>query len=401
MLIVMVSTLAVAIIALPFYSYEQTRSGKWRSSWYSIDNYDSRYLIPNGIAQAPVLKMSDEKNWQNFHFQDVLIPLPVRNPFYFTAPIFDYDAKTNKIATGIQLFLPSGRVISEVKFRPLKTLRYQLRSQKLFQLPLVRKVIKRVERNKIWKDIFTKKIDSWRVSIKEMLYNLYLIQMRSWILPENFIQYQWLDDKNQLALITLNSKNKDFTTEVVLKKYKSTIYSYLLLTRTKVDVAQAFRSKFLNSIKFREGHPTFSNIIYREFQGLRYDKKIDHEGMLYLLSSWSHNMSNKKMIREMVEYLERGNDNQKQLEPIYKFAMSKWNTTFSTKHIDGLSDNNIKLKRSIEHEQLANEKRLLEEQARPIEKVKPPTPKEQMQQLLQQAKRDKKARKNNKRLLVD
>ena len=400
-LILGAAMMVAALIALPFYGYQQMISGQLRSEWYTIDNYDHRFLVPDEITQTPPHHISDEKNWKKFHFQDLLIPLPVKNPFYFSAPILEFDSKVNKSSTGIQLFLPSGRVISEVRFIPLKSLRYQLRSQKIFQLPLVRKIIKRIDRNKIWKDIFTKKIDNWRVPIKEMLYNLYLIQMRSWILPANFVKFQWYDDQDQLALITLESENKDFTTEIILKKHKSTIYSYSIQTRSNVDIAQAFRSKFLNSIKFREGHHSLSDIIYREFQSLSYDQKIDHEGMLYLFSAWSHNMFDKSIIREMVEYLERGEQNQKQLAPVYRYALARWGTTFSTRFIDGLTDSDIQLKRSIEHEQLATEKRLREEEVRPQKVETPMGPEEQMQDMLKRAKRNKKDRIKNGRMIID
>lgn len=399
-LIILILTVIVVAIATPFYTYEQVKSGKLRSDWYSLDRYDKRFISPNKKASANLMKMSDEENWQNFHFQDLLIPLPVRNPFYFTAPILNYYPKSRKTETGIELYLPSGRAISELKFIPIKKFGYELKVQKLFQLPLVKRIIKSFKKDQIWKDIFTKDLSNWRVSIKEMLYNLYLIQMRSILLPSNFTKFQWLDDKEQLALVTIQSENKDFTTEVIMKKHKSTIYSYLLLTRTEVDISQAFRSKFLNSIRFRDGHPSLSNIIYREFKGLRYDKKIDHEGMLYLLSAWSHNMNNKQLVREMIEYLERGDRNQKQLLPIYRYAVKRWGTTFSVRYVEGLTDEQINLQRSIELEQQKNEKRLLEESVKEI-KPKPLKPEDEMHQMLQRAKKSKNKKKSKSRMIID
>ena len=47
-----------------------------------------------------------------------------------------------------------------------------------------------------------------------MATNLYLLHLRSEILPENFTSYRLINDKT--ALVELESKNKDFTTELVM-----------------------------------------------------------------------------------------------------------------------------------------------------------------------------------------
>ena len=247
------------------------------------------------------------------------------------------------------------------------------------------------------KDIFSKKLGPWKIAFESMPYNLYLLQIRQMLFPKNFIEYKLVEDDDNTAIIKIESENKDYDTEVILKKVNNTIYSYVLLTRKNIPESISFRSKFLKEVKYRSGNRSLSSYIYREFQALDYQDKIDHVGMLYLYSAWSHHTNNKDYIEQMVYYLERGKSNEKQLMPVYEYAVKKWETTFSDRYVEGLTNDKIKLKRSIELEQKEQFKKL--EQARTQESTPAPrelSDEEKIKLRLQKAKRNKKKSNSNR-----
>lgn len=359
-LLILWSFLILAVTAIsisPYYFYERAISGNLNTIWFKLDNYEQKLLNP---AQAEKMGQIEENSnlvWNNFHFQDFLIPLPIKNPFYFVAPILKYSKKTTNTQNGLRLFFPNGRTISEIYFVNQIMFPNVIQSQKIFKLPVFKKMLKKIPNDKMWKDIFNRKMGDWNINYSSMVYNLYLLQLRRTLFPKNFIEFKLLEDKDDTAIISLDSENKDFTTELILKKNKSTIYSYLLKSRKNVPESKKFRDRFLANIKFRQGSSSLSDYIYREFKALEYADKIDHLGMLYLYSAWSHQTSRKEFIQEMIEHLERGTNNEVQLMPLYTYASKRWDTTFSERFIEGLTNDKIKLKRSIE---LENKKELKE-----------------------------------------
>jgi hypothetical protein len=143
-------------------------------------------------------------------------------------------------------------------------------------------------------------------------------------------------------------------------------------------------------VSFRGGSESLSKILYLEFKNLEYRDQIDHKGMLYLLSAWTHSMNNKNLIVEMIERLEKGFKNQKQLESLYAYALKRYNSTFTRKNIDGLQlSDEVKLRRNIEIEEIKTEKILKSKVNRIIQK-RELTEEEKLKVLLKKAKKNKK-----------
>lgn len=381
--------LGVTGIAIsPYYLYERSIHGNLQTQWFKMDDFENKLLHP---GPKEYVKKDDSENnltWNNFHFQDFLIPLPVKNPFFLVAPIINYENKRTQL--GIRLYFPNGRTISKIFFVNQTMFPNALLSQKLFKLPIVKNKIKRVSYNQLWKDIFNKELGAWKIPYQQMSYNLYILQMRRLLFPKNFINFKLLEDSEDTAIITLDSKNKDYDTELILKKVNAIIYSYVLLSRKDAPESQKFRSRFLKEVKYRTSTSSLADIIYREFQALSYDDKIDHVGMLYLFSAWSHNQVKKDFIQEMITFLERGKGNESQLMPLYKYSVDRWGTTFTDRFVEGLTNDKIKLKRSIELEGKEIQKRLEEKQRNEL--TPPPkelSEKEKIQLRLRKAKQNK------------
>lgn len=397
-LLVLAISGAAIIIVSPYYYYNKILSNEHDSDWYSLPGFKQTYLTPGEIIEGDSKELGNADLWQMFHFMDVVIPMPVKNPFFYVSPVLSYNDNNKTTNFGLRLHSESNRDISKLYFLKNRLFPSVIKSQGLFRLPIVRKELKSLSNQDLWKDIFTKKIEGWNIPFKDMVYNLYLIQLRSKVLPDRYLSYS-LVKGTSTAIIELESKNKDYTTEMILTYSRGLIYSFILLTEKNNEESKLVRYKFLNKVKFRGGSDRLAKILYLEYKNLEYNEQIDHRGMLYLLSAWTHANDNKSFIVEMIENLEKGVGNQKQLEALYKFALQKYGQTFTNKSIDNLNlSDDVKLKRDIELENKKEQKALLEKKIE-VEKPAELSEQQKLRNLLQKAKENKTKRKNS--LIID
>ena len=359
-LIILTSTVAVVVVT-PYYIYNKVLHDDYRSDWYSLPSFQEKFLKASAPVKGSADDLGNNDLWKKFHFMDVVIPMPVHNPFFYISPILSFNQKSQITNFGIRLYSEGNRDISKLFFIRNRLFPNVLKSQKLFKLPLVKNELMKHSKVKIWKDIFTKQISGWNIPFSEMAYNLYIIQLRSKILPGKFKKYSLVKDSTT-AIIELESVNKDYITEMILTYSRGLIYSFILLTEKENSESKLVRYKFLNEVQFRGGSSRLSKILYLEYKSLSYRDQIDHKGMLYLLSAWTHSMEKGSYIREMIESLEKGQKNQRQLEALYRYSLKRYNTTFTTRKIDGLEiSNDITLRRNIEIEKIEDDKKYLEQ----------------------------------------
>ena len=80
--------------------------------------------------------------------------------------------------------------------------------------------------------------------------------------------------------------------------------------------------------------------------------------MILLMSAWSHHQDDKSFLKEMIQRLERGDDNQEQLRALYRYALERYKQTFSSKEKVSSSDSvKSKIKSGIEQELMEKRKR--------------------------------------------
>lgn len=343
--------------AFPYYFYSKTIKGEYKSRWYHVSDFDPKVLSPERVElEEP--NIGNDDLWQKFQMKDTLVPLPVRNPFYFVAPILNFNKQTKKTRLGMTVYGTGLRKISKIFFVSNAVMNSELRSQELFKLPIVANILKSKTPEEVWMDMFTKQLGDWNIPFSEMAYNLYLLQLRLKLFPGNMISFGALNDST--GIVRLESKNKDYITELVMTRARGVVYSYLILTEKNNRDSNVLRYKFLRDIEFRPGSKSLASILYKEFKALPFNKKVDHEGMFYLMSAFSHDLENREYLKQMIFWLERGEDNQKQLKPLYEFASKKYGKVFTNKLVEDLKvDPEILLKRNIELER-----------AREIRKVK-------------------------------
>lgn len=368
----------------PYRLYSGWIEGKNWNRYYSIVGYRQSWLKPSGIEEIPPYKEDYGQLWRSFPLRNAQIPLPVRHPMFQTVPLVESTGEKNPPQIGISILAPSSRELSRIYTLPTQLAADHSQGQDLFKLPFVRNRILKLSPDKLWKDMFTYSIEVKSKSLDEMIYDLYILHLRSKTLPKETVRYG-MTNKNQ-ALIELSSKDKDYMIELVLTHENGSIYSYVLRTEKNSDESKKLRAKFLDNISFSAIDPNMARILYTEFKGLNFARQVDSEGMLYLFSAWSQDLNNVEMLKETIFFLERGRTNSLQLKPLYTFALKHYGKTFTTRNIFGdHEDPNLALQRKIEIESIEKTHEALKEKEKPP--VEPElTPDEKMNLYLKKAK---------------
>jgi len=342
------AAVVVGITIAPDYLYRFTIEGNFPTRWYSIDKFTPNLLKPARYPFSYVDNYSAENLWKEFHIKDAVIPMPYRHPQFKVVPILKRTDKSESFEMGFEFLGAENRLVAEIHFLPNMIFSYRPKGQKLFDLPILKAVVSQKQISSIWSDLFSREISHFKLDYDEMLYNLYLIDLRKRILPENYISYGHVGEQ-EIGIVKLIPKNKDYNAELVMIMRQNIIYSYFLLTKMDDPEALEVRDRFLKKIRFQAGSESIARIYYDEFKLLPIYRKIDQEGMIYLLSAWSNWNKKKDILRELIFYLEKG-ESRIQLKPLYNFANQVYGSTFS-RLAEILSDDpELQLKSKIERE---------------------------------------------------
>lgn len=374
---------AWVLMNYPSSLYTKWIDGKGWNKYYEISDYRPLLLSPVPLEEISEYKEEYPELWKDFPLRSTMLPLPVRHPFFVTVPILDYDKKAKSLHLGINFLGPGGRENSRIYALPTGVQKDYTTGVDLFKLPYVKNRLVSKPSDVLWKDIFTKTIDKKKKSLDDMIYELYLLYIRSKILPKDTIRYGIIPGTPK-AIIELSSRDKDYIMELVMILERGSIYSYVLRTEKNNEESRKLRSKFLSSITFSPPDTDMARILYTEFKQLNFTRQVDQEGMLYLYSAWSQDTNNEELLKEMIFYLERGSKYQKHLSTFYKYAYTRYGKTYTTKDVfTEFDEPEIALQRKIELEQIGRGQAVKERVVAPGPEL---TPDERMNMYLKKAK---------------
>ncbi len=306
----------------PYRKYASWMKGEEYNLYYQISGYRSFYLRPPELEEIPPYKEDYVQLWKEFPLRNSIVPLPTRHPMFQSIPIIELRGKTSAPQLGVILHDAKGREISRVYTIPNRLYQDQSQGQELFKLPYVRNRLLNKGLNQIWQDIFSYEIVVKPKSFDEMIYDLYILHLRSKMLPPETVRYGLIKEGKQ-ALIELASQDKDYMVELVITQDSGSIFSYIIKTEKENLESRKIRAKFLETISFSPVDENIGRLLYTEFKQLNYARQIDQEGMLYLFSAWSQQPESVDLLKEMIYYLERGDNTKKQLTALYTFAFKK------------------------------------------------------------------------------
>ena len=346
-------------LVMPYYYYNKFVNSGHSNKWFGVRDYTTKILKPLPAEDFEKVATPNEQLWRKFHFGDLNIPLPVKNPFYYVTPILQFQEKSKTTDFGLSISSPSGRKLLDVYYLANKSFPNFLNNHDLFQIPILARQIKEKTNEQIWKDVFTKEIGDWNIPYSEMVYNLYLLEFRSKMMSSKVEEFQF-HPKTNMASFKLEYFNKDYVNELIITKRGQQLFSFILISEKNDADAKILRSKLIHEIEYIKSTPGLSDIIYNEYKALDFRDQIDHKGMLFLLSAWSHTPNNEELIKEAIASLERGRDNENVLEALYKYAFERFGKVFTSRKIKGIElPPEILLKRNIELENQRNKKKMI------------------------------------------
>jgi hypothetical protein len=387
----------LSIKRIPYNYYAKWIRGEGWNKYYVVQDFKKLYLESPKLEAVNDYKEPYEELWKVFPITNALIPLPVRHPLYQTFPIVEFNQYRPHPHAGISLTSSGAREIIRFYTIPMSLFKDFSLGQELFKLPFVRNRLMKVPQDKLWQDIFSRKIEERPSSMEEIFYNLYLIHLRSKLLPKGAIRYGLIKNGTQV-LVELESRDKDYKVEIVMHERSGNIYSYVLRTAINNEESKKLRDKFLGSVDFTPSDPAVGRILHTEFKQLNFARQVDQEGIQYLYSAWTQNMKSEEALKELIFYMERGRGNTQRLQPFYRYAIKKYGKTFTLRtSLEDSDDTEVALQRKIELEDARFKADLLKEKNKPAP-VPDLTPDERMNLYLKKARENKKV--NEKEMTV-
>jgi len=343
---------------------------------------------------------NDEALFKIFHFSNFLIPLPFNHAIYSMVPIIKLESIGPRLGSS---FL-NGKSDELFSFIVEKNYKFETHSsnQSLFSLPVFRNHISRKSDEEIWRDLFLKKLSLpsndgksffaslstlKSLSYSELVYNLFILYNRNHFFPAQTKKLSY-DLKSKHGLIELSSDDPMYKLERLFLIENGIVYSLTFKTKIGNLASAHIREIILNGISYKSSSTDSAIPIYAEYKNISYNKRVDEQGMIYLYSAWSHDISNRDFVRVIILFLERGKLNLKYLKPFYEYAFKRFGTNLSNDDEVLLDTADEKLKRRMK-EELDSEVKKEEQLKNPTFEGNFNTPEEKIKFYLKKAKESK------------
>lgn len=358
--IVKVGSVGVGIICvlwMPYFFYGRMLEGSIFPGHFTIKLQNKDLLkggeyIVGGKGKGHANAYGEQQSlWKNFHFSHFVFPFPLRHPLYRMIPVIDYDGK--KAFLGAKITDPDN--MEYVKFKmgvhdqsySLPPSLSLLEDQKLFIIPIFKKHILSHSKEEILKDLFSKNLRipsmtnplNWpsllKVPYKNLVYNLFILKMRKDLFPKKTKKISFHSEKKMGVIHLSPSEDEDDYRryeDIILYFFKGgTFYTIDLRVKKGASRAQVYKRRIFKDVRYEKSTERALASLYKEHKSLSYRKKIDQEGLTYLLASWSHRIEHRDFLREIIHFLEKGEGNRDSLKTLYKYAFKRYGSDFSPK----------------------------------------------------------------------
>jgi hypothetical protein len=362
----------------PYHFYNTSVNSGMNSRFFTIG--DTSKTIHEGsyysIKKMEGVSSESKDLWESFHFGNFVLPLPVRHPILELIPVIERRKSTPVL--GARFDVRNKSAIFDFKVLESYKFNRKIKHHKIFELPFFKNYLLAIEDRVLWKDLFTKNLNLpqgsftsesywkslWRISYKELVYNLYLLLLREEFFPDNARSIAYYSNKS-FGVIELIDVDKEalglegvFRTEMVFVFDKGFIHKFKISSKFEDYISESIRVKFLNALTYKSSDESSSIEIYARYKNLPYYKRITQEGLTYLFAAWSHVTDKKEYLKEMIQFLERGKTRSEVLKPLYDYSFKKFGTNFSILRNNLKESAKEKLKRKIIEEEAAELKRL-------------------------------------------
>lgn len=334
---------AAGLVAIaPYHIYTLTLTEGVNTRFLQMNPTNSVFYDGEVVDVPLPEKMNDEGLYELFHFGHYEIPMPINHPVFSLIPIIKIEPIGPRLGARFQ----NPKNIEFFSFMLERGHKFETTTglQKLFTLPIFKNYISRKSSDEIWSDIFQKRLSLpsndgksffeslkalRKVTYKDLVYNLYILYNRRFVLPENTSKFTFYKNRN-MGIVELKSEDPTIIVEKLFIIEKGVIYPVLMRTRMAEMGAANFRAKFIREITYKPTSSDSAISIYARYKQIPYTYRIDQQGMTYLYSAWSHDLVNRDYIRVIILFLERGKSNLKYLRPFYSYAYKKFGSNLSS-----------------------------------------------------------------------
>lgn len=330
------------VVIAPYHIYTLTLTEGVNTRFLQMDPTKSVFYDGKIVDIKKPSKMDDESLYKTFHFYHFELPMPMNHLLFSLIPTIKIESSGPRLGARFQNG-KNAELFSFMLERPYK-LETTSGDQKLFVLPIFKNYISRKSSDEIWGDLFQKQLslpsnegESFfeslktlrKVSYKDLVYNLYILYNRRYVLPTETQGFSYYKEKN-MGIVKLPSDDPKILVERLYIVNEGLIYPLVIRTRLSDRPAMNFRAKFIREIQYKSTSTDSAISIYASYKQISYGQRIDQQGMTYLYSAWSHDPENRDYIRVIILFLERGKLNLKYLKPFYEYAYKKFGSSLST-----------------------------------------------------------------------
>lgn len=351
---------------IPSHFYHVAITSGVDSNYLKIPSFNQEFYTGNLIKSRNINFYPNSKRWKLFHFENFETYLPSHHPEFQIIPRLTYQYKKTQVA--IEFTDISGNLLVKIDFEKPFKLPAPKYNHKIFELPVFKNYIQSISIEKIWKDIFSidlAKIQKSKASLKDMVYNLYILKLREKLIPNKLIKKINYIQETDIGFVEYNQNEEGkiiqdrYGSESIFYYHNGLIYKVRIKYHKHVKNSQNLRDSFINFTRVRISHPDADLKLFAKYSNLSYRQKISREGLTYLYSSWTHVKNNREYIRLMIQFLERGNIRTRQaLKSLYQYAYNRYGTSFSH-YIESLKETERERLKRLKHlEHLKNVKEL-------------------------------------------
>ena len=333
-------------------------------------------VLKGGVTKIKKKNLTGKRIWSKSHMNNFLLPIPFSHPLIYVTPYAKY--KYNRSDIGFRFYSSSGAEVFRFFEKDNFLFKTEIDQNKLFSIPIIRNIIYEKSQGQIFKDLFSKNLffdhniipefskellfEILKTDWKELVYNLFIFKLRQRYLTYDRIEKITWYDNYHLGSILFIADQTGEREEILFKLVEGVIYPIYFAANNWNAQSKKIREIFITNLDHKHTSKDSSVSIYGDYRVLSYRDQIGHDGMVLLMSAWSHHQDDKKFLKEMIQRLERGEDNQEQLRALYKYALERYKQTFSSKDKVLKSDSvKSKIESGIERELLEKRKQEDEE----------------------------------------
>lgn len=408
-------------LRIPYHFYQEVVNEGIDSPFLHLRKLPDRFYQGQDyqFVRMVGVEANNENFWEDLHFNDFILPFPVKHPSFRVAPWINKEGKD--YVFGVEFLNFSDEVINRVVIRKRETFKLELYHHKIFQLPLFEKMIFDKGFKNVWKDLFKKDVYQSPyletpslgelntpddIPLSQMVYDLFILTLRERFFPVKLVAINYWD-KRQLGIIEVQDeemrqgKPTQYHEEIIYFLEGDQIYTIELKTKLEDFMGERYRQRLLERISFRRSEPDSSIPLYASFQNLKYQEKLTPRGLTYLYTAFSHQKDSRNFLSQMIQFLERGrNDKDIFINPLYNYGYQRHGTNFSGDLNKLRETQDQKLKRKVKEEEALIRKKLkditiLDE----VEKFE--SDEEKINFYLQKAKDEGDTTKDGKSLILD